>query len=151
MNLTWDFRLFYPQVACTNWKRFLVVLKRGEPYGNPRNVTVHVHVTSLITYLKKYPKNELEVNHHNVLLAINRDRIVWAKHFQTFCFVDYRPGWSTTPSSSLSETHSSDSSLPTDTNLRGPTGTSTKCMAETSCVDMQTIPIHLARWKRLSN
>ncbi|XP_016892918.1 carbohydrate sulfotransferase 12-like isoform X2 [Cynoglossus semilaevis] len=52
---------FVPKVACTNLKKFMLILKKGEPYGDPGNVTEDVHTSGAITFLSSLPKHEIAV------------------------------------------------------------------------------------------
>ncbi|KAF7657397.1 hypothetical protein LDENG_00027590, partial [Lucifuga dentata] len=50
---------FIPKVACTNWKRFMFILKQGEPYKDlmsiPHNL---VHNSNQLIRLSSFPKPE---------------------------------------------------------------------------------------------
>ncbi|XP_058479712.1 carbohydrate sulfotransferase 12-like [Solea solea] len=62
---------YVPKVACTNIKKIIYVLLKGEPYGDPRNVTAAVHGNSL-PFLKTMPRNEIKAK---------------LKHYTKFLFV----------------------------------------------------------------
>ncbi|KAF7657392.1 hypothetical protein LDENG_00027580 [Lucifuga dentata] len=52
-------KLFYAQVASTNWKRFMFILKQGEPYKDPMSIPGHlVHHYNKLTHLSSFPKPE---------------------------------------------------------------------------------------------
>ncbi|XP_058480959.1 carbohydrate sulfotransferase 12-like [Solea solea] len=62
---------YVPKVACTNIKKIIYVLLKGEPYGDPRNVTAEVHGNSL-PFLQTMPRNEIKAR---------------LKHYTKFLFV----------------------------------------------------------------
>ncbi|XP_054608924.1 carbohydrate sulfotransferase 12-like [Dunckerocampus dactyliophorus] len=64
---------FIPKVACGNWKRFMQVLKHGEPYPDPQGIPPEVaHNPKGLTSLASFPKVEREAK---------------LKHYTKFMFV----------------------------------------------------------------
>ncbi|XP_015251944.1 PREDICTED: carbohydrate sulfotransferase 12-like [Cyprinodon variegatus] len=53
---------YVPKVACTNWKRIMYVLKKGEPYIDPLSVHRNsVHQTKALDYLTDFSPEEREI------------------------------------------------------------------------------------------
>nr|XP_046236285.1 carbohydrate sulfotransferase 12-like [Scatophagus argus] len=64
---------FIPKVACTNWKRVMFSLKKGEPYEDPMSISGDlVHIPNELTFLNSFPRTEIKVK---------------LKHYTKFLFV----------------------------------------------------------------
>ncbi|XP_074518476.1 carbohydrate sulfotransferase 12-like [Halichoeres trimaculatus] len=64
---------YIPKVACTNWKRVMMVLNRGEPYQDPMSIPGDfVHTPNRITKLTSSPEIEIKAK---------------LKHYTKFLFV----------------------------------------------------------------
>uniref|UniRef100_A0A3P8WME0 Carbohydrate sulfotransferase n=1 Tax=Cynoglossus semilaevis TaxID=244447 RepID=A0A3P8WME0_CYNSE len=61
---------YVPKVACTNLKRIMLVLKNGEPYEDPANISINVH--NKLPRLTTFSKNEIQAK---------------LKHYTKFLFV----------------------------------------------------------------
>uniref|UniRef100_A0A3P8WMW2 Carbohydrate sulfotransferase n=1 Tax=Cynoglossus semilaevis TaxID=244447 RepID=A0A3P8WMW2_CYNSE len=78
---------FVPKVACTNLKKFMLILKKGEPYGDPGNVTEDVHTSGAITFLSSLPKHEIAVINPFVrLISAYRNKF---EHINDFFYPTY--------------------------------------------------------------
>ncbi|XP_058480962.1 carbohydrate sulfotransferase 12-like [Solea solea] len=66
---------YIPKVACTNLKRIMIVLKKGEPYGNPNNITGDIH--DRLLRLEHLPTKEIKVKlKHYTKFMFSRDPFI---------------------------------------------------------------------------
>ncbi|XP_045921317.1 carbohydrate sulfotransferase 12-like [Micropterus dolomieu] len=64
---------YIPKVACTNWKRVMIVLNHSEPYQDPMSIPGEfAHNSSKLTLLNSFPRTEMEAK---------------LKHYTKFLFV----------------------------------------------------------------
>uniref|UniRef100_UPI0037E8C2CA carbohydrate sulfotransferase 12-like n=1 Tax=Semicossyphus pulcher TaxID=241346 RepID=UPI0037E8C2CA len=64
---------YIPKVACTNWKRVMLVLNRSEPYQDPMSISGDlVHMPNMLTQLSSSPRTEMKAK---------------LKHYTKFLFV----------------------------------------------------------------
>lgn len=50
------------QAACTNLKKFMFVLKHGEPYSDPREIQGDIHLLGNLTHLALHSSSKIEVS-----------------------------------------------------------------------------------------
>ncbi|KAM6960331.1 carbohydrate sulfotransferase 12-like [Tautogolabrus adspersus] len=64
---------YIPKVACTNWKRVMLVLNKSEPYQDPMSIAGDlVHNANMLTQLTSFPRTEIKAK---------------LKHYTKFLFV----------------------------------------------------------------
>ena len=69
----WLYTLSFPylQVACTNWKRVMFVLKQGEPYQDPSPISRYVvHAPGKFPLLNSFPRIEIKVSPYSDLRSV---------------------------------------------------------------------------------
>ncbi|XP_024919042.1 carbohydrate sulfotransferase 11-like [Cynoglossus semilaevis] len=63
---------YVPKAACTNLKKFMFVLKHGEPYSDPREIQGDIHLLGNLTHLALHSSSKIEAK---------------LKHYTKFMFV----------------------------------------------------------------
>ncbi|CAJ1086430.1 carbohydrate sulfotransferase 12-like [Xyrichtys novacula] len=69
---------YIPKVACTNWKRVMVVLNKSEPYQDPMSISGDlVHLPNILTKLTSFPRTEMKAKlKHYIKFLFVRDPFV---------------------------------------------------------------------------